>query len=135
MATVQEPVKSSLSRYERFVQQELGRATRRVQLLDLGRAALGFVAVTLVFGLSMMLLDKWLNLPQLVRQLALFGYLTLAFTYVWLVLLRPLRRKVNPYYAAVQVEQTVPDAKNSLVNWLDLHNDDLPPGVLSAIGQ
>src|SRR5262245_51469746 len=135
MATVQEPVRSALSRYERFVQQELGRATRRVQLLDLARAGLGFVVVTLVFGLSMMLLDKWLNLPQLVRQVALFGYLTFAVAYIWLILLRPLRRKVNPYYAAVQVEQTVPDAKNSLVNWLDLHEENLPPGVLGAIGQ
>jgi collagen type III alpha len=135
MATVQEPAKSTLNRYEQFVKQELSRATRRVQFVDLARAGLGLVVITLVFGLSMMLLDKWLNLPQLVRQFALFGYLAFAAAYGWFVLLRPLRRTVNPYYAAVQVEQTVPDAKNSLVNWLDLHDDDLPPGVLSAIGQ
>src|SRR5262249_309269 len=55
--------------------------------------------------------------------------------YTWFVLLRPIRRSVNPYYAAVQVEQTIPDAKNSLVNWLDLHDDNLPPSVTTALGQ
>ena len=135
MATVQEPAKSSATRYERFVQKELSRATRRVQFLDLARAGLGLAIVTMAYGLAMMLLDKWLTLPQLVRQIGLFGYLAFFVAYSWFVLLRPFRRKVNPYYAAVQVEQTVPDAKNSLVNWLDLHDDErLGAGVLAELG-
>lgn len=136
MATVQEPARSSLGKYERFVDRELSRATRRVQFLDFARAGLGLLIVTMAYGLVMMLLDKWLTLPQTVRQIGLLGYGAFLIVYGWFVLLRPFRRRVNPYYAAVQVEQTVPDAKNSLVNWLDLHDDErLGPAVLNEIGQ
>ena len=35
-------------------------------------------------------------------------------------------RAVNPYYVAHLLEETIPGAKNSLINWLDLHDEDLP---------
>ena len=37
-------------------------------------------------------------------------------------LFKPLRNAVNPLYTAKLVEETVPDAKNSLVNWVDLQD-------------
>src|SRR5262245_49426314 len=133
MATVQEP--RSARRAEQFVQQELARAVRRVRLLELTRAALGLVIAVMAYGLTMMLLDRWLNLPQAVRQITFVGFGLFVLGYIWFVLLGPIRRAVNPYYAALQVEQTIPDAKNSLVNWLDLHDDNLPQGVVNAIGE
>src|SRR5205085_6550446 len=50
-------------------------------------------------------------------------------------LLVPLTRKVNPYYAARRVEALVPNAKNSVVNWLDLHRENLPVAIRGALGQ
>ena len=44
-------------------------------------------------------------------------------------MMRPFRLRVNPYYAAKHVEETLPDAKNSIVNWLDLHDASLPPAT------
>ncbi len=134
MATVQESTRP-IGRAERFVQQELQRAIRRVRLLDVAKAGLGLAIAVMAYGLVMMLGDRWLNLSQGLRQVSLLGFLAFVAGYVWLVLLGPIRRVVNPYYAALQVEQTIPDAKNSLVNWLDLHDDNLPQGVVTAIGE
>src|SRR5262249_31687169 len=43
------------------------------------------------------------------------------------------RRRVNPYYAARQLEKTLPDAKESVVTWLDLHDYPLPPVFRNAL--
>jgi uncharacterized low-complexity protein len=134
MATVQQSSKPA-SRFEGFVRQEISRAVRRVRFLDVARAALGLFIGVLAYGLAMMLLDKWLVLSQSVRQVSLFAFLGGVGLYSWFVLLRPIRRAINPYYAAIQVEQMIPDAKNSLVNWLDLHEGNLPPSVTDAIGR
>src|SRR5215218_6865580 len=112
MATVQDPAKQGAARHDRFVQDQLTQATRRVRMLDVLAAALGLVIGVLAFGLAMILLDRWIQLPQLARQLAFFGFLAVVAAYSWFVLLRPFRLRVNPYYAAKQVEQTIPDAKN-----------------------
>ena len=58
MATAQES--RPATRAERFVQNELSRAIRRVRLLDLTRAALGLVIAVMAYGLLMMLADRWL---------------------------------------------------------------------------
>src|SRR5262245_58862287 len=135
MASVQEPVKQAGTRHERFVQDQISQATRRVRMLDVMAAGLGLTIGVLAFGLPMILIDRWLQLPSLARQAAFLIFAAVALTYTWFVLLRPFRKRINPYYAAKQVEQTIPDAKNSLVNWLDLHDENLPPSVRDAIGQ
>src|SRR5262249_21684698 len=133
MATAPSPVKAPNNRHQRFVQQQISSATRRVRLLDFAAAALGLVIATLVYGLAMGFLDRWLHLPQLGRQVRFVGFLISAGVCAFLVVLRPFRRAVNPYYAAKQVEDTIPDAKNSLVNWLDLHDGDFAPAVKEAL--
>jgi hypothetical protein len=45
-------------------------------------------------------------------------------------------RRVNPYFIAHQLEQTLPDSKNSLINWLDMHDEAMPSAFqknLSAV--
>src|SRR5205823_13830597 len=67
---------------------------------------------------------------------ALAGYLAFAAGFLYLTLFRPSRRQINPYFAAHQVEQTVPNAKNSLVTWVDFEQDErLPGSIRTAIGQ
>src|SRR5262245_48250551 len=133
MATVQEPTRS-LPRHESFVEAALARARGRIRAQDLGVAALGLVAGTLTYALGLVLFDRWLQLPPLARQLALVGYLIAAAAYVVVVLLRPFRREVNPYFAARQVERAVPGAKNSVISWLDLRDEALPPSIRTAVG-
>src|SRR5947209_5722067 len=100
MATAPSPVKAPHNRHQRFVQQQISSATRRVRLLDFAAAALGLVVATLLYGLAMVFLDRWLHLPQLARQASLFGFGVAAAAYTFFVVLRPFRMTVNPYYAA-----------------------------------
>jgi hypothetical protein len=133
MATVQEP--RAGSRFDSFVEAELVRARRRIRAQDVGIAALGLLAGTLGYALVMVLLDRWLDLSDTTRQIALFGYLAAAIAYTATILTRPLRREVNPYFAARRVEQAVPEAKNSVISWLDLHAEPLPESIRAAVTQ
>jgi hypothetical protein len=132
MATVQEPTRAA-GRHESFVAAQIDRATRRIRGHDVGIATLGLVAGGLAYTLGMILLDRWLVLPALVRQAAFGLAFAVAIAYAAVILSRPFRRTVNPYYAARQVERTIPGAKNSVVNWLDLHDRNLPPAIRQAL--
>src|SRR3954449_6906075 len=102
MATVQEP--RAGSRVDSFVEAQIARARRRIQAQDVGLAALGLLAGALAYTLGMILLDRWLDLSDALRQLSLFGFLTAAVAYAAIVLSQSFRREVNPYFAARRVE-------------------------------
>src|SRR5437764_873912 len=127
MATVQEP--RAGSRIDSFVEAEIARARRRIQAQDVGIAALGLIAGGLAYALGMVLLDRALDFSDTTRQLSLFAFLAAAVAYTAIILARPLRREVNPYFAARRVEQAVPGAKNSVISWLDLHAEPLPESI------
>src|SRR5262249_31910568 len=132
MATVQEPTRAA-GRHESFVAAQIDRATRRIRGHDLGIATLGLIAGGLVSSLGMILLDRWLVLPAIVRQAAFGIAFVAAVTYAAVILSRPFRRTIYPFYAARQVERTIPGAKNSVVNWLDLHDSNLPSAIRQAL--
>jgi hypothetical protein len=89
--------------------------------------------VTLVYGLIMAVCDRRLEFSPLARQIAFALYIAGALVYVGLLVLRPLLQPINPYYAARRLEATIPEAKNSVVNWLDLHQQAIAPAFRSAI--
>jgi collagen type III alpha len=120
--------------YENFVDGRLARVARRIRLLDLAGAALGYLAITFAYGLAMALLDRWLELSALARQLGFTAYLIACAAYLTYAFVVPLRRVINPYFAARQIETQIPDAKNSVVNWVDLRRQPLPPAFRHAIG-
>lgn len=134
MAT-QAPRKSTPAvKHEALIEQQLSKARLRVRLLDVGAAIVGFLLLLFTFGLSMALADRWAGgLPVLTRQLVLAGFVLMALCYLGAFLVWPLLRPVNPYYAALKVEETLPAAKNSVVNWLDLHGQPLPPAFRTAV--
>src|SRR5207245_8794957 len=120
-------------RYEAFVETQLARAPSRIRSLGLAAAALGWLALTLAYGLTLALCDRWLELSPLARQIAFGFYAAGSLAYIGIAVLRPLCRQINPYYAARRLEQTIPKAKNSVVNWLDLHQQEIAPAFRSAI--
>ncbi|MGH7223136.1 MAG: hypothetical protein ACRELF_07910, partial [Gemmataceae bacterium] len=123
------------SKYDAFVAAQLARAEGRIRLLDLTAGLLGLAALSLAFVVGMVLCDSKLLLAPHTRQLALYGFLAGGAVYLFFAVFRPLRLRVNPYYAARQVEQQLPHAKNSIVNWVDLHRQQLPPAIRGALGQ
>jgi collagen type III alpha len=122
-----------VSKAEAFVGEQLARAERRIRLLDLTTALLGFLAGTLAYTVLMVLIDRSLQLSSGLRQLSFFLYLGGAAFYLGWTVVLPLTRRINPYYAARQVEETLPGAKNSVINWLDLHEQKLAPAIRGAI--
>src|SRR5688572_16997784 len=91
-----------------YIQGQLAAARRRIRFIDLATALFAFLAGAFVYALVMVLLDRRFTLSAASRQVALLCYTgaSLAFL-VWFVL-RPLLQRVNPYYAARQLEQTLP---------------------------
>jgi hypothetical protein len=136
MATDQMQVTTaSIPKYEALFEQQLRRAVGRVRFLDVMAALLTLAAGTLLYALLVIGLDRWLILSGGARQFALIFYLIVAAAFVGYCIVRPFLRTVNPYYAAKRLERTIPEAKNSVVNWLDLRDLELPGAIRSAVGQ
>ena len=62
MATVQEP--RLWSKNDAFLESQLDRARQQVRSADLLLGLLGFLSLTAGYGLAMILLDRWLELPS-----------------------------------------------------------------------
>jgi hypothetical protein len=123
------------NKYDAFVAAQLAKAESRIRLLDLTAGLLGLAALSLLYIVGMVLCDSKFMLSQQTRQLTLYAFLAGGGVYLFFAVLRPLRLRVNPYYAARQVELLLPHAKNSIVNWVDLHEQPLPPAIRGALGQ
>src|SRR5258707_11579583 len=136
MATDLAPIKQApAAKYDAFVEAQLTRARSRIRSLDTTSAILGFLAVSMAYGLIMALCDRWWEFSPLARQLGLGLYVVGAIAFLVLGLILPLFRRINPYYAARKVERFLPGAKNSVVNWLDLHTEPRPPAIRGALSQ
>ena len=135
MATVRQPKPTSPAKYDAYVEEQLDKARRRIRLLDVSSALLVLVAAIFVYILLVGLLDRRLELSAAVRQVTLIGFTVAVLAFLGWAVLRPLFRRVNPYFAARAIEQVVPGAKNSVVNWLDLHDETLPPAIRASLSQ
>ncbi len=136
MATDTRTAKGSTpARYDAFVAGQLAKAESRIRAFDLATGLLGLLAATLVFAVLMAAIDSQWTLSPAVRQTVLGLYLVGAGVHLYRMVYLPLRRRINPYYAARKVEATVPGAKNSVINWVDLHDQKLAPAIRSAVGQ
>src|SRR5688572_28247490 len=137
MATLLDAPKSpSPAKVEEFVEKQLNAARRRVRLLDFFLIGLSLAVVSLAFLFAALLVNRYVEMPRGTWWAVLGGYVALAAGFLYLTLFRPDRRQINPYFAARQVEQTVPNAKNSLVTWVDFEEDpSLPGSIRTAIGQ
>jgi hypothetical protein len=135
MASGTTAAKASPAKYDNQIAAQLTRAESRIRTLDLAAGGLGLAALLLLFAVVMAFFDSKLSLSAAVRQAALLAFLVGTGVYTWFAVVQPLRRRINPYYAALKVEALIPGAKNSLVNWVDLHSANLPPAIRAAVGQ
>lgn len=137
MATLLDAPKGpSPAKIEEFVEKQLAAARRRLRVLDFFMTGLALAVASLAFLLAVLLVDRYVETPRGTGWAVLAAYLGFASGFSYLALFRPSRRQINPYFAARQVEQTVANAKNSLVTWVDFEEDQkLPGSIRSAIGQ
>jgi collagen type III alpha len=127
--------KKAASKPEEFVEKQIEQARHRIRTLDFFAAGLFLAVGTLVYLLAVLLVDRYVELPRGAGWAAGALYALGAAGYLYWALFRPSRRHINPFYAARKVEQTIPDAKNSVINYVDLKDDESVPGsVKAAIG-
>lgn len=133
MAAVLEP-KEVAAKNGSQVDEQIAQATSRIRAHDLTFGGLVLLALVLVYTTVMVVLDRYLNLPEWVRQISLAAFLGLVAGTAYVTLVSPLRKRINPLYAARQVERTIDDAKNSVTGYVDAQQKgDLNPTVKAAL--
>jgi len=137
MATAQRPSAKpgATPQYESFVEQQLARARSRLRGLDLAVWVMGLGSVMVAYGLLESLADRLWHLPTGVRLAAWCCCAVAIAVGLGAGLTRLALQRVNPHYVARQLEQTVPDAKNSVINWLDLRGEPLAPVIRGSLGR
>src|SRR5271165_394872 len=138
MATELESKKGA-PKYEAFVDDQIAQARTRMRATDTGRSVLLLAVTTLAYFLLVAGFDLAIQgaddvLANTVRLFA-FGVYVLLMIYLLAQLGLSLYRRINPYYVAKQLEETIPDAKNSVINWLDLKGETVPGAIRTAVGQ
>lgn len=136
MATDLEP--RSQTKYDAFVDKQLTEVQTRIRRLDVWRSLLWLGVTVLGYGLVMAVLDLFIHasnpgLADTIHLVSFVGFLGVAGFFFAQALYRT-RREVNPRYAARQLELTNPDAKNSVINWIDLQEEKLPSAIRGALG-
>ena len=131
--------KTAAPKYEAFVDKQLAKVRSRIRALDAGRSLLMLGVATLAYFLLSAAFDlavkgaddAWMSLVRL----GAFGIYVAVMAGFLVQLGLRLYRRINPYYAAKQLEESIPDAKNSVINWLDLKEEKLPGAIRNAVGQ
>jgi len=127
------------TRVDAFVDKQISQVRDRIRRLDILRAVLCLGVFALGYGLVMVLLDIALqaSYPGLVDAIHLGSFVLFLGVggYFAVQVLARLSGRINPYYAAKQLEDSVPQAKNSVINWLDLREEKLPNAIHGAVSQ
>lgn len=137
MATDLETRKSP-SKTEAFLRRRFADVAARIQRVDLVAHLLVLVLAILCYAVAIGVFD-WFVGNSTADYVAVVRWATMgAFAALVLLILtltvRCFFRRVNPYYVAHQLEQTLPDSKNGLINWLDLHDEELPSAFQRNLG-
>jgi hypothetical protein len=119
MASVLEQKPDPAAKFGSQVDEQIAQATARIRTHDLALGGLTLAALTAGYAAAMISLDKYLNLPEWVRQLSLAGFLAVLAAAGYFLIARPLRRRINPLYAAARVEDTIEDPKNSVTGYVE----------------
>ncbi len=132
MAAVAEQKNDAVTKLATRVDEQIAQATSRIRIHDLSLGALSLAAMLSVYATLMIVLDRYLNLAEWVRQLGLVAF-SLGFAAIaYVLVLQPLRKRINPLYAAARVEDTIEDSKNSITGYVEAQDNDRTPASVKA---
>ncbi|RCS41256.1 hypothetical protein DTL42_22065 [Bremerella cremea] len=104
-----------------FIRRKINSTRRSVKLAELAAGLLLFAAGSLLFLLTLALIDHWvIGLGFWARLAAFLVYVGAAVAFLWIYVVPLLFHSINPLYAARIIEQGQPTLKNSLLNFLFL---------------
>ncbi|MBA2115814.1 hypothetical protein [Bremerella alba] len=118
------------------IRRKINRTRRSVKLAELVAGLLMFVAGSLLFLLTLAVVDHWIvGLNFAARLLAFLVYVVAAVGFLWVYVAPLLFQSINPLYAAKMIEQGQPTLKNSLLNFLFLNqnNQGTHKAILDAV--
>lgn len=123
---------------EAKIERQLADTCRRIRLFDAGANLLLLGSLVWAYAILFAIFDLTVDgadagWPLVLRWIGYSVFLALAAVLAVQIAHR-LMQHVNPYYAARRLEETVPEAKNSVISWLDLRNEALPPALRKTIG-
>lgn len=129
MATDLEASKAT-SKPDAFLERKFAELCGRIHRIDCLHHFLTLTLVVIVYALLRGWFDFFISNAQstwapAIRWVAYLVFLGFA-AWLFVRLVRAGLRRVNRYYVAHLLESTVPDGKNSLINWLDMQDEDLP---------
>ncbi|HEV3387064.1 MAG TPA: hypothetical protein VG097_19755, partial [Gemmata sp.] len=132
MAAVLEQQKDPAAKFSSHVDEQIAQTTSRIRSYDLTFGALTLAAMTAFYAAAMILLDRYLEISEWVRQLALLSFAALFIATAYKFIVRPIRNRINPLYAAAQVERTIDDAKNSVMGYVEAQEKGELHGAVKA---
>ncbi len=104
-----------------FIRRKINQTRRSVKFAELMAGLMLFVAGSLLYLLTLALVDHWIvGLGFTARLVAFVLYLVGVATFLWVYVAPLLFHSINPLYAARIIEQGQPTLKNSLLNFLFL---------------
>ena len=115
-----------------FVSGKLDVTRNQVRQVDVISNLISLFAIVLIFFLSVAIVDAWIYPLGSIGRWA--GFLTLivgSIAFLYYTVGRTMLRKINPDYAAMMIEDSQPEFKNSLLNYVSLSRQ--PQGTKAAV--
>jgi len=120
------------TRSQAVVEEQLAEAVSRIRVHDVLLGVLLLATWTAAYAVIMVVADKLWVLPDWLRQIGWGLFVLGAGGVVWWRLIRPLRSRINPLYAAAQVEKTLEDPKNLLTGYVDVRERGQTPEAIQV---
>lgn len=122
------------TKLSQFVSNRLSQVGTRLQRQDFLVTTLWLMLGTVSFLTVIMIIDSIYQLSSTSRVIAWLGGVGVGLAYLCFRLHHHILLQINPYYAARRLESTIGDAKESVINWLDLQDQEIPGAIRNAVG-
>lgn len=122
--------------YDDFIRHHLDRARSGIRWADILTAAVGLAVFLVGYLLAFAVLDHWVvagGFGPTARVAMLAAVLAAATGWVAAKVVRPVLRRVNPLYAAHEIERAHPEFAGTLFGLVDAEREDGGRGVRPAI--
>ena len=129
---------ATVGKLDAALQRKFAEVAARLRRADIVSHVLGFalfvISYAFAFGLFEAIVGASASDWVLITRWVGYAIFVLTASGLAGLTVRSATRTINPYFIAQQIERASPEAKNGLINWLDLHDEDLPAAFQKHLG-